>query len=558
MADDRQRRILKVFRKFSYSIGPEVSQKLEEILDHHDIADEDVESTMETLALEYSKQEDVDMKVNLSILHRVYESLQDQNERVDMEKELIDPDSHLFIIDAFDMPLWHWSQESGTFTRVTTPLTVSGSPESRILAIRDRLNIIKQCVLRNEHFAPSTLPSRDKERLVTLKSTKQLLGRAGDRFLLLGMLSHNKEGKLCIEDSDGSVELDFSKLDEPGDGLFTEGCFALVEGEYTEEATLEIIAIGQPPCEPRETSRSIYGHIDFLGKGSTSLLEDSRFSVRIREELPDLHFFFLSDVWLDQPQTLIGIQKMFDNCVENNFIPKLIVLCGNFTRQSISHGNSRDIQSYSENFDALADLIVSYPLITRSTHFVFVPGPLDITVNGTLPRHHLLLSLVSRLQSRIPKVHFATNPCRIKFFDQEIVIFREDTMSRMLRNVVGVKPNVNSENLKRFLVQTILDQAHLSPLTINIQPTLADYDHSLRLYPLPTAVSLQITKTLMLHFIPFMQLVLADKYDRYKITYTGCHVFNPGSFIGNSFVFSTYKPAEANSEECILDMDPEE
>lgn len=43
--------------------------------------------------------------------------------------------------------------------------------------------------------------------------------------------------------------------------------------------------------------------------------------------------------------------------------------------------------------------------------------------------------------------------------------------------------------------------------------------------------------------------MLADKYDRYKITYTGCHVFNPGSFIGNSFVFSTYKPSEANSEE---------
>jgi len=48
----------------------------------------------------------------------------------------------------------------------------------------------------------------------------------------------------------------------------------LVEGEYTEEATLEVIAIGTPPCEPREVARSIYGHIDFLGRGATSLLED--------------------------------------------------------------------------------------------------------------------------------------------------------------------------------------------------------------------------------------------------------------------------------------------
>ena len=65
-----------------------------------------------------------------------------------------------------------------------------------------------------------------------------------------------------------------SLQDEPGEGFFTDGSFVLVEGEYTEEGILEIIAIGQPPCEPREIARSIYGHIDFLGKGATSLLED--------------------------------------------------------------------------------------------------------------------------------------------------------------------------------------------------------------------------------------------------------------------------------------------
>lgn len=39
------------------------------------------------------------------------------------------------------------------------------------------------------------------------------------------------------------------------------------------------------------------------------------------------------------------------------------------------------------------------------------------------------------------------------------------------------------------LVQSILDQSHLVPLTTSIQPVLADFDHTLRLYPLPTAVS---------------------------------------------------------------------
>jgi len=231
---------------------------------------------------------------------------------------------------------------------------------------------------------------------------------------------------------------------------------------------------------------------------------------------------------------------MFDNCIENDFIPRVIVMCGNFTSKSIAHGDGRDVQIYQENFDALADLIAAYPLITRSAHFVFVPGPLDITINSALPRRPLLSTLTGRLKSKVPKAHFATNPCRIKFFDQEIVVFREDLMARILRNVVGVKPDVKSEDLKRFLVQSILDQSHLSPLTINIQPVLSDYDHTLRLYPLPTA------------------LVLADRYDGYKVTYTGCHVFNPGSFIGKSLSFSTYTPAEVNSEECILRVDEED
>ncbi|KAF8138420.1 DNA polymerase epsilon, subunit B [Boletus edulis] len=540
MADARQRIIIKVFRKYSHSLGPEALQFLEEVLDRHEIANEEIEFSIETIAREYNKQDDAAMKVSLSILQRVYDALQDQGPGDRVETELLDPESHLYVIDAFEMPAWNWSYERGTFERSLIPPTMSGTAESRIASTRNRLHIIKQSILRNEHFSPSTLPSRDREHLVTLKSTKQLLGRAGERFLLLGMLAHNMEGKLCLEDSDGTVVLDVSKLDEPGEGLYTEGCIALVEGEYTEEGTLEVIAMGQPPCEDRETARSIYGHIDFLGKGSTTLLEDSNYARRVREELSDTYFFFLSDVWLDNPKTFIGLQKMFDNCIENSFIPKVIVMCGNFTSRSIMQGSGQDIQRYHENFDSLGQLIASYPQITRTTSFVFVPGPLDLTSNVTLPRKPILSSFTAQLRAKVPKIHFATNPCRLKFFAQEIVIFREDTMARMLRNTVEVKPNVMGDDLRRYLVQTILDQSHLTPLTSQIQPTLCAYDHALRLYPLPTAV------------------VLADRYEKYKLTYSGCHVFNPGSFLAKSLAFSTYCPAEMSSEEGVIDMDVED
>lgn len=161
---------------------------------------------------------------------------------------------------------------------------------------------------------------------------------------------------------------------------------------------------------------------------------------------------------------------MFDNCIENDFVPRVIVMCGNFTSKSIAHGNGREVGRYQgilslnvslgtsnhsnftlENFDALAELIAAYPKIARQTHFIFVPGPLDLTVNSTLPRRPLMSSFTGKLKSKVPKVHFASNPCRIKFFDQEIVIFREDLMARMLRNVVGVKTDSRGEDLKRFV-----------------------------------------------------------------------------------------------------------
>lgn len=55
------------------------------------------------------------MKVSHPILQRVYDALQDQGSGGGAE--LLDPESHLYIIDAFEMPLWYWSPERGTFER---------------------------------------------------------------------------------------------------------------------------------------------------------------------------------------------------------------------------------------------------------------------------------------------------------------------------------------------------------------------------------------------------------------------------------------------------------
>jgi DNA polymerase epsilon subunit 2 len=91
-----------------------------------------MEFSVETIAREYNKQDgdvsvkpfvlkltletDATMKVSLDILRRVYDTLQDQGNAGEAE-ELLDPDSHLYFVDAFEMPSWHWSQERGTFEK---------------------------------------------------------------------------------------------------------------------------------------------------------------------------------------------------------------------------------------------------------------------------------------------------------------------------------------------------------------------------------------------------------------------------------------------------------
>ena len=74
MADPRQRIIIKVrkyiilpcyltdiicqvFRKYSHSLGPEALGFLEDILARHEVADKDVEFSIEWIAREYNKQD---------------------------------------------------------------------------------------------------------------------------------------------------------------------------------------------------------------------------------------------------------------------------------------------------------------------------------------------------------------------------------------------------------------------------------------------------------------------------------------------------------------------
>jgi hypothetical protein len=69
--------------------------------------------------------------------------------------------------------------------------------------------------LRNENFTPPAIGGHDRSAYLKLTSTRNLLGRAGQLFLLFGMLSRNPEGKLCLEDGEGRVPLDMEDAVSP-------------------------------------------------------------------------------------------------------------------------------------------------------------------------------------------------------------------------------------------------------------------------------------------------------------------------------------------------------
>ena len=70
----------------------------------------------------------------------------------------------------------------------------------------------------------------------------------------------------------------------------------------------------------------------------------------------------------------------------------------------------------------------------RRVNFVLVPGPGDAGPGSMLPQPPLPRSLTADLRARIPGIVFASNPCRLRYCTQEIVIFRQDLLKTMRRH----------------------------------------------------------------------------------------------------------------------------
>ncbi|CAA0818110.1 DNA polymerase epsilon subunit B2 [Striga hermonthica] len=239
-------------------------------------------------------------------------------------------------------------------------------------------------------------------------------------------------------------------------------------------------------------------------------------------------FVILSDIWLDSEETMDKLEMILGGYENENVVPSLFVFMGNFC----SHPCNLSFSSYSSirsQFGKLGKIIASHQRLKDNSRFLFIPGPDDIGPSNALPRCSLPKYIIEELESHIPNAVFLSNPCRIKYYTQEIVFFRQDMLYRMRRSCLMPPSAEETSDPFEHLVATITHQSHLCPLPLSVQPIIWNFDHCLHLYPTPHTI------------------VLGDKSEQKAFKYTGITCFNPGSF-SNDFTFVAYRPCSQEVE----------
>jgi DNA polymerase epsilon subunit 2 len=92
--------------------------------------------------------------------------------------------------------------------RVTEPKRLFANAEEKASLFRDRFELIKQRLLRNEAFRPPSFAA-GYSTYFHITPISHLKGKPPGRFLLFGMLTQMQQGKVHLEDPDAFIELEF-------------------------------------------------------------------------------------------------------------------------------------------------------------------------------------------------------------------------------------------------------------------------------------------------------------------------------------------------------------
>ncbi|TYH68698.1 hypothetical protein ES332_D05G004700v1 [Gossypium tomentosum] len=434
--------------------------------------------------------------------------------------------SSIRVVDAFLIPKFRYDPIKKHFFQHAGSLPIHGEASAKAALYRDRLLLLFQRVSRDQHFIkPAFDTDVDTSPSCQLSTIQSLVGQRGRRWVM-GVISQLEDGHFYLEDLTAAVEIDFSKA-KITTGFFTENTIIVAEGEMLSEGTFQVITCGFPPLENRDKSLKVLAGHDFFGCGTLTKEETLRLADLEKRAVNDM-FVILSDIWLDNEQVMEKLETVLNGFENVEIVPSLFVFMGDFC----SHPCNLSFHSFSSlrsQFGKLGQMIEAHPRLKEQSKFLFIPGPNDTGPSTVLPRCALPKYLTEELQKHVPNAIFSSNPCRVKFYTQEMVFFRQDLLYRMRRSCLIPPSTEETDDPFEHLVATITHQSHLCPLPLFVQPIIWNYDHCLHLYPTPHTI------------------VLGDRSEQKAFKYTGITCFNPGSFSDDS-TFVAYRPCTQEVE----------
>lgn len=362
---------------------------------------------------------------------------------------LDDVETVFSVINAFDIPKFKYNIEHKKYVIDSTKRNLLPSADIRADYAIDRYTMLWQRTSRHDLFSPAVLGTANTGKKFRLRKVETLLSMASVKdVVVLGLLAQLTENKFFIEDPTGVVPLDLTAV-QYHSGFFCEGSFVLIEGSFV-DGTLQVNGLGFPPPEAAISSRAYFGSLNTWGGKSETILKNSPHLLEIERTNTDATIVFLSDCWLDDPTVLEKIKMLLIGY--NEIPPVAIVLMGPFLR------NVTNPYQLKNKLQTLGEIINSNCLVLKKeTDIILVPALEDPASPIILPRPPLPEHLCADFKKLVPRAVLATNPCRLQYCTQQIVVCRADLVTKLCRNTIHfpdsgrLEDHVSNERIQIFV-----------------------------------------------------------------------------------------------------------
>lgn len=351
------------------------------------------------------------------------------------------------MINAFDIPKFKYDLERKKYYLEEKPRNLLPPASARAEFLIDRYTMLWQRTCRHELFSAS-IPgiTTDSKKFQLRKIETLLASTTVKEVVVLGMLAQLKENKFYIEDPTGAVPIDLSAV-QFHNGFFCEGCFVLIEGSYT-DGILKASGMGFPPIEEASSSRAYFGSLNTWGGRSKTILKNSNRLLEIERANTDATIVFLADCWLDDPAVMQKLQTLLVGY--NDMPPIAIILMGPFVR------NLTNSMQLKQRLQHLGEIIANNcPTLKKETDLVLVPALDDPAAPVILPRTGLPEHLCTGLKRLVPRTILASNPCRLQYCTQQIVVCRADLVTKLCRNTINFPETGKLEDHVNNLINKI-------------------------------------------------------------------------------------------------------